>query len=117
MTDKNISIQSFLVKNALDAITMLKSYAEENNTTVGDLLGEAAQQQIAKTVLTGGEFAAVLWSVSDVSCLDANISQQDARKVLDLAIKNHDQCHGISIDTFLGYINNHLDGINDNAIQ
>lgn len=104
MSECNMSIEAFLISNALNAINMLKNYANEHQTTVGEILGESYQQEIAHTVLTGGEYGAVLWSVGDIACLDANISQEKAREVLDLAIQHHDANEGLNHLVFANMI-------------
>ena len=104
MSVSSISVEEFLVSNALNAINMLKNYANEHQKTVGAILGESYQQDIAHTILTGGEYGAVLWSVSDIACLDANISQEKAREVLDLAIQHHDANEGLNHLVFANMI-------------
>lgn len=104
MSERNELVEVFLIQDVLNSIRLLKEFAEEHQTTVGEILGESYQQEIAHTILTGGEYGAVLWSVSDVACLDANISQEKAREVLDLAIQHHDANEGLNNVVFANMI-------------
>lgn len=109
MSDRNELVEAFLISDVLQSIKLLKEFAEEHQTTVGEILGEGYQQEIAHTILTGGEYGAVLWSVGDVVCIDSSLSQEKAREVLDLAIQHHDANEGLNVfvlSSTIEHINN-----------